>query len=314
MKTSLIMGAALAILGLAAAPLLAQTQTTTSSTSTGYVQTSKIIGTKVKTSQGEEVGVVKDVVLDRGNGCMAYTVLSTGGSGTRLTGQSKLVAVPWSVYTASPDASYLTVSVERDRIYNAPVFEYSRISDTTFANNVYSQFGVSAGATFSGGNRTSTTTAGATTNTAGATTNTANTNSMNNPPPPAEGPSGPNASAAPTGSPMAAASASANPSTTVPPNAREGASPKPSGKGHVRSTTSPASPRHNGDETMQGNSEESTSEGSEGSSGKKSSARKSTDEESSAESAGTPSSKKSSHRKSKEGASETAPTPNGEQE
>jgi sporulation protein YlmC with PRC-barrel domain len=309
MKTSLIMGAALAILGLAAAPLIAQTQTTTSSTSTGYVQTSKIIGTKVKTSQGEEVGVVKDVVLDRGNGCMAYTVLSTGGSGTRLTGQSKMVAVPWSVYTTSPDASYLTVSVERDRIYNAPVFEYSHIGDTTYATNVYSHFGVSAGATFSESNRTSTTTAGATNTSAGAAINT---NSMNNPPPPAQEPS---ASAVPTGSPIATASPNPSASTTASPDAKASASPKSSGKGHVRTGTSPASPRRKGDETMQGNGEESTSEGSEGSSGKKSSARKSTDEESSAESAGTPSSKKSSHRKSsKEGTSETAPTPDGEQE
>lgn len=59
------------------------------------MQTSKIIGTKVKTAKGEEVGVVKDVVLDRSNGCMAYTVLSAGGGGARVTGQGKLVAVPW---------------------------------------------------------------------------------------------------------------------------------------------------------------------------------------------------------------------------
>src|SRR2546423_11836790 len=112
MKTSLLCGAALAILGLAAAPLTAQTQTTTSSSSSGYAQTSKIVGTKVKTQSGEEVGVVKDVVLDRSNGCMAYTVLSAGGGGTRVTGQSKLVAVPWSVYTVSPDQTYLTTTVE----------------------------------------------------------------------------------------------------------------------------------------------------------------------------------------------------------
>src|SRR6202011_4294066 len=147
MKTSLLCGAALAILGLAAAPLLAQAQTTatSSSTSSSYVQTSKIIGTKVKTAQGEEVGVVKDVVLDRSNGCMAYTVLSAGGTGARVTGQAKMVAVPWSVYSVSPDMSYLTVSVERDRIYNGPVFEYSRISDPSFTGTVYSTYGVSAG-------------------------------------------------------------------------------------------------------------------------------------------------------------------------
>ena len=301
MKISLICGAALAILGMAAAPLIAQTQGTTGSTSTGYVQTSKIIGTKVKTAQGEEVGVVKDVVLDRSNGCMAYTVLSAGGGGTRVASQSKLVAVPWSLYTVAPDAGYLTVNVERERIYNAPVFEYSRIGDTAFTNQVYSTFGVSAGTTFYGNNASrSTTTAGTTTN----------TNSMNNPPPPAEGPG---AAAPPNNSPMPAASPSATASATAAPDAKATASPK-SGRGHARSSGSPVSPRHKGDETMQGNSGESASDAVEGSSTRKS-ARKSTDEESSTESGTTSSGKKSSHKKSsKEGTSEASPTPGGEQE
>ena len=148
MKKSILFSVALVIGGLAAAPLFAQTQTTTStsSSSSGYVQTSKIVGTKVKTQSGEEIGVVKDVVLDRSNGCMAYTVLSAGGTGSRVTGQAKMVAVPWSVYTVSPDQTYLTTTVERDRIYNAPVFEYSRIGDTSYTTSVYSAFGVSPGA------------------------------------------------------------------------------------------------------------------------------------------------------------------------
>src|SRR5947209_6991455 len=100
MKTTLLCGAALAILGVAAVPMSAQTQSTTSTTTT-YIQASKLIGTKVKGSEGDEVGEIKDVVLDQ-NGCMAYTVLSTsGGGGGRVAGSSssvKTVAVPWSVY------------------------------------------------------------------------------------------------------------------------------------------------------------------------------------------------------------------------
>src|SRR3989442_4095159 len=108
MKKYLLYGVALAIGGWAATPLTAQTQTTasSSSTSSSYVQTSKIIGTKVKTAQGEEVGVVKDVVLDRSNGCMAYTVLSAGRNGTRVTGQTKLAAGPLSAYSLAPAISY----------------------------------------------------------------------------------------------------------------------------------------------------------------------------------------------------------------
>src|SRR6266480_4774015 len=114
MKTLLSLGAMVAVLGLAMASTFAQTQSTTSS-STTYVQTSKLVGTKVKSSQGEEIGVVKDVVLDRNTGCMAYTVLSTGGGGgARVSGGGKLVTVPWTVYSPTSDLSVLTVTVDRE--------------------------------------------------------------------------------------------------------------------------------------------------------------------------------------------------------
>src|SRR5207248_1246738 len=129
MKTSTLLGATLlgaTLLGFAIASTQGQSQ---SSTTTSYVQTSKIVGMKVKDSSGQEVGVVKDVVLDRNTGCMAYTVLSTGGTGTRVTGCAKTVAVPWTVYTTTSDPSVMTVRVERDRVYNAPAFDYARIDE-----------------------------------------------------------------------------------------------------------------------------------------------------------------------------------------
>jgi sporulation protein YlmC with PRC-barrel domain len=301
MKTSLLGGAALAILGLAAAPLLAQTQTTatSSSTSSSYVQTSKIIGTKVKTAQGEEVGVVKDVVLDRSNGCMAYTVLSAGGTGTRVTGQAKLVAVPWSVYSVSPDMSYLTVSIERDRIYNAPVFEYSRISDTTYTTNVYSHFGVSAGVGISGA---TTTTTGATTQTqAGAYASPSASASVS-------------ASPAATPLPSASASVSASPSASAAATASAAVSASVSPTKSTRAKTgAPVSPRQKGDQMMQGTTGESPAETT-GSPSSTKSSKKSTSAESSAESSASPSGKKSSHKKSSTEGAETSATPGGEQE
>src|SRR6266542_15142 len=128
MKTLLSLGAMVAVLGLAMASTFAQTQSTTSS-STTYVQTSKLVGTKVKSSQGEEIGVVKDVMIDRSTGCMAYTVLSTGDGGARAAGGGKLVAVPWAVYSPTSDVTALTVTVDRERIYSAPVFDFARIDE-----------------------------------------------------------------------------------------------------------------------------------------------------------------------------------------
>ena len=154
MKTSLSFRVILAVLGAAIASTSAQTQSTT-------VQVSKLVGTKVKSSQGEEIGVVKDVMIDRSTGCMAYTVLSTGEGGARAAGGGKLVAVPWAVYSPTSDVTALTVTVDRERIYSAPVFDYARIDEYSrpdYITNVYSYYGVSPGAEVGAGvSRTTTT-------------------------------------------------------------------------------------------------------------------------------------------------------------
>src|SRR5438046_10119614 len=110
----------LGVLILTVAPILAQTQTSSTSSNTTYIETSKFIGKPVKSSQGEEIGTVKDVVLDRNTGCMAYTVLSTsGGGGGRVSGGGKMVAVPGPEYSATIDLRALTVTADRDGSHNA---------------------------------------------------------------------------------------------------------------------------------------------------------------------------------------------------
>jgi sporulation protein YlmC with PRC-barrel domain len=221
MKTTALLVATL--LGFAIPTTHGQTQ---SSSTTSYVQTSKIVGVKVNDSSGQEVGVVKDVVLDRNTGCMAYTVLSTGGSGTRVTSGAKTVAVPWMVYTTTSDPSVMTVRVERDRVYNAPAFDYARIdeySTSGYINNVYSYYGVTPGVAVGVG--ASATTGTTTTGTYGAQTGIAG-------------------QATTTGSPGAAASPAAtaivSPTATTSPAAssRATASPTATAKATATATAS----------------------------------------------------------------------------
>ena len=255
MKTSLLYGAAIAILGMAVASISGQTQSTTaSSSSSGYVQSSKLVGIKVKSSQGEEIGIIKDVVLDRNTGCMAYTVLSTGGGGTRATGGGKIVAVPWAVYSPTSDLSVLTVTVDRERIYNAPVFDYARIDEYSrpdYINNVYGYYGVSPGAGVGVGVSTGTTTttgAAGTTGTAGAT---ASPGAIGSPTAPRTASPSTRASVSPgataAASPHVTASASPSGAATASPSTRgtrgargrAGATASPSGG---RETASPSGP------------------------------------------------------------------------
>jgi sporulation protein YlmC with PRC-barrel domain len=270
MKTLFLSGAVIAILGLAIAPMSGQTQ----STSTTYVQTSKLVGVKVKSSQGEEIGVIKDVVLDRNTGCMAYTVLSTGGTGARVSTGGKMVAVPWAVYSPTSDLSELTVTVDRQRIYNAPVFDYARIEEYSrpdYITNVYSYYGVSPGAAVGVGVSGSTTTTGTTTTGAAATTNSSETTSpAATASPVATAPPAhkrvPAATATPRGkaSPSPHATVPARPHVSESPGPHDAASASPSSR-RARSRPTPSSGGRSEttreDESSQSEAAESPSEG-----------------------------------------------------
>ena len=149
MKTLIWYGATAIVVGVAATVSGQSDTASDSSGSSGYIQTSKLIDRKVKSSEGKDIGVIKDIVIDRSNGCMAYTVLSTGGEGTGIiSGGGKIVAVPWAVYSRTSNLSVLTVEVDRDKIYNAPAFDYTRMDEYArpdYMNNVYSYYGVSPG-------------------------------------------------------------------------------------------------------------------------------------------------------------------------
>ena len=144
-----------------------------SSSNSSYIETSKLVGRKVKSSQGKEIGIIKDVVIDRTNGCMAYTIVSTGGEGTGVSsGGGKIVAIPWTVYSLTSDPSVLMVKVSRDKIYNAPAFEYARMDEYArpdYINNVYSYYGVSPGPGTTAGASSGATAGTDVTGTAGAT-------------------------------------------------------------------------------------------------------------------------------------------------
>ena len=228
MKTSTLLVATL--MGFAIANTQAQTQ---SSTTTTYVQTSKIVGMKVKDSSGQEVGVVKDVVLDRNTGCMAYTVLSTGGTGTRVSGGAKTVAVPWTVYTTTSDPSVMVVRVERDRVYNAPAFDYARIdeySTSGYINNVYSYYGVAPGVGVGVGvsGTTTTGTVGTQTGVAGQVGATASPGMTASPAATAMASPATTVATSPAASPRATASATATAKATATSSAPRRASATPS--------------------------------------------------------------------------------------
>ncbi|MGH8093691.1 MAG: PRC-barrel domain-containing protein [Chthoniobacterales bacterium] len=122
-----------------------QSTTTTTTTTTTYLPTTTIVGTRVTDPQGVEIGQISNVVLDQETGCMAYVVLSTTESGRAV----RSIAVPWSIFTPGADEHTYLVTVDRQKLESAPVWEGSRIDEYNrpeWVSRVYSYYGVRPGA------------------------------------------------------------------------------------------------------------------------------------------------------------------------
>jgi sporulation protein YlmC with PRC-barrel domain len=74
---------------------------------------SKIIGMQVKNTQNEDLGKVKELVIDTQSGKVAYAVLSAGGG---LLGGGKMVAVPFEALSLQPGAKNLVMNIKKDEL------------------------------------------------------------------------------------------------------------------------------------------------------------------------------------------------------
>jgi sporulation protein YlmC with PRC-barrel domain len=80
---------------------------------------SKIIGMGVKNQHGENLGEVKDLVLDLQTGRISYAVLGTGGF---LGLREKYIAVPCEALMSGHDDNGLVMNVDKSAIEQAPSF------------------------------------------------------------------------------------------------------------------------------------------------------------------------------------------------
>ena len=92
---------------------------------TTAILASKVKGTPVYNAQGEKIGTVEDVVLDKCSNNIMFAVLGTGG----VMGMGeKYRPIPWSVLDYSADQGGYIVPLSKDKIENAPSY---RMEDLT---------------------------------------------------------------------------------------------------------------------------------------------------------------------------------------
>lgn len=128
--------ALLAAVAVIASPVLAQEKGMPGS----LMRSSSVVGMDVKNASNENLGDIKEVVLDREKGTIAYAVISFGGF---LNMGDKLFAVPWTSLKPTADGKAFTLDIPKDRLEKAPGFnkdQWPNMADPKWAtelNNFY---------------------------------------------------------------------------------------------------------------------------------------------------------------------------------
>ena len=93
------------------------------------LSSSTLTGDSVRNAQGEDLGNLKDLMIDTASGKVQYAVLSFGGW---LDMGDKLFAVPWTAFRVDRENECLVLDVPKERLKDAPGFDQDHWPD--FAN------------------------------------------------------------------------------------------------------------------------------------------------------------------------------------
>lgn len=100
-----------------------------------------LVGNDVYNHEGEDLGDIKEIMLDMTSGTVGYAVLSYGSF---LGLGEKLFAVPWDALTLDTEHKRFVLDVDKDRLKNAPGFDRDQwpdMADPSWASSIHSYYG-----------------------------------------------------------------------------------------------------------------------------------------------------------------------------
>lgn len=100
-----------------------------------------LIGNDVCNLQNEDIGDIKEIMLDVSSGNIEYAVLSFGSF---LGVGEKLFAVPWSALKLDTENKRFLLNIDKERLKNAPGFDkddWPDLADKTLINDLHAYYG-----------------------------------------------------------------------------------------------------------------------------------------------------------------------------
>lgn len=102
-----------------------------------------LIGDDVVNPQGENLGEIKELMIDPQTGHVGYAVLSFGGF---LGLGDKLFAIPFQSLKLRPDQKDFVLDVSKEKLENAPGFDkddWPSTTDRAWGTEIHTYYGVS---------------------------------------------------------------------------------------------------------------------------------------------------------------------------
>lgn len=100
-----------------------------------------LIGNEVSNNKDENLGEIKEIMLDVADGSIEYAVLSFG---TVFGMGGKLFAVPWSALKLDTENKCFRLDISKERLKDAPGFDkddWPDFADKTLVNDLHAYYG-----------------------------------------------------------------------------------------------------------------------------------------------------------------------------
>jgi sporulation protein YlmC with PRC-barrel domain len=101
---------------------------------------SKIIGKKVISQKGEDLGKIEDLMLSK-EACLDYIILAPGGL---LGTGDRLIPIPWKALKTGAQADTLIIDMDKSQLEKAPSFEsktWPNVTDSEWYGKMREFFG-----------------------------------------------------------------------------------------------------------------------------------------------------------------------------
>jgi sporulation protein YlmC with PRC-barrel domain len=100
-----------------------------------------LVGNDVYNRDDENLGDIKEIMLDMRSGTVGYAVLTCGGF---LGVGNKLFAVPWNALKLDTENKRFVLDVSKERLAEAPGFDkdhWPNMADQSWAKEIHSYYG-----------------------------------------------------------------------------------------------------------------------------------------------------------------------------